>query len=107
MRTNEELNAVILKWMGWEKQEFGWKQYDSTGLRIDKRQDPPDYVGDLDEMHDAEKKLIFSKRESYIRNLRRILSAGLDDGLLVVELVFATARQRAEALVSVIEGEKK
>lgn len=106
MRTDEELNAVILKWMGWEKQEYGWKQYDSTGLRIDKRPDPPDYVHDLNEIHEAEKKLK-NKWEAYDFMVNEKWMQHKPGDSWCGYVIHASARQRAEALVAVIEGEKK
>lgn len=61
----------------------------------------PNYLNDLNAMHEAEKVLTFSKRQGYYRKLQRVCSAGLLKGLIVVmeTCIHATADQRAEAFL--------
>jgi hypothetical protein len=114
-RTDQELNRIIAEWMGYKLQPEKLPTHRDPDyepafwIDPDDRNtfDIPNYCTDLNDIHEAEKKLIFSKGQRYIKELRIILSHGLDDGLLVVDMVFATARQRAEALVAVTEGDNK
>lgn len=66
----------------------------------------PDYWNDLNAIHEAEKKMIFSLRWLYYRNLISICSRGLDGypNVLVhaTECIRATASQRAEAFLGTI-----
>lgn len=64
-------------------------------------QELPDYLSDLNAMHEAEKALIFSKRQAYRKSLQTVMSRGFDGMFLIdiAECISATAPQRAEAFL--------
>jgi hypothetical protein len=60
----------------------------------------PDYLNDLNAMHEAEKTLIFSKRQKYKIELQLVASNRIRNCMVCMnELIFATAAQRAEAFL--------
>ena len=112
-RPDEELNRVIAEWCGWTNVwgRFGdFIRYAGTeseqlvqGLEI------PNYCRDLNACHEAEMRLFLQGEgeagDPYVR--RRYLHAL--DAITGDQwnTVSATARQRAEALVRVIESSKQ
>jgi hypothetical protein len=64
---------------------------------------PPDYLHDLNAMHEAEMSIPFSKRRYFRNNLRLLMSAE-SGNYLWGDCVHATAAQRAEAFVITMEG---
>ena len=61
----------------------------------------PDYPNDLNAMHEAEKTLLFSRRQEYYRHLQDIISRPLrqNERVALHECIMATAAQRAEAFL--------
>jgi hypothetical protein len=98
--TNEQINAAIAEVCGWEnvcqhpKNPNVW-----VGKHAGWLQEVPDYCGDLNAMHEAEKTLTSAQLLDYV--------ALLFDA--TYEAVLATARQRAEAFLRTLgkweEGE--
>ncbi len=73
--------------------QYYWSKNESVG-------DPPDYLNDLNAMHEAEKTLIFSKRQKYKIELQLVASNKIRNCMVCMnELIFATAAQRAEAFL--------
>ena len=103
--TPEQQRIAIAEHLGWKDvgtfachSKYGYKDGDKHMSEI------PDYTTDLNAMHEAEKKLIFSKRLKFGSELRKVCSVGLHGGLRVVieECISATAAQRAEAFLRTI-----
>jgi len=62
--------------------------------------EPPDYLNDLNAMHEAEKVLTPEQRVKYSVHLAGVLLiAGLDNDAHLLNPVFSTAAQRAEAFL--------
>lgn len=110
-RTNEELNAIIHKWMKAaeppQPEILLLNIGDGRSYLKDER--PPNYCGDLNAVHEVERKLKPSEGWEYaellvkmIRDQETIMPY-YEQTWLVAN---TTARQRAEALASVIEGAK-
>ena len=102
-RSDEELNRTIAEWEGWKfvpehdvsfitpaghAMPEGWTDPEGEPYSI-----PPNYCRDLNACHEAEGKLDYIQQYEYADQL-------------FMKLTFATARQRAEALVAVIEQQK-
>lgn len=106
MRTDEELNRIIAEWCGWTPTDGDLKcagaWLEMTGETIPPS--PPKYSTDLNAMHDVWKKSDAWTRTKWTMELADCVNKNPTDGFC---LIFATARQRAEALVDVIEGEKQ
>jgi len=110
-RTDGELNRIIAEWHGVVAEEGGdgfWylflrdrKLGTGAGLSFDHAWAVfcPHYCTDLNAIHEAEKKLGNDKVIPYVRFIGNLVESG-------TPLMFATARQRAEALVAVIESTK-
>lgn len=96
----------------------GWRIYKSNGIIYYERpggnvrdygvsiDNLPDYLNDLDAIHDAEKILTKEQHWKYISQLQ--LVCGIEDGDLeeyqvTFILVCATAKQRAEAFLQAIQ----
>jgi len=64
----------------------------------------PNYLTDLNAIHDVEKKLLFTHRQAYYTELRGICSRGLNHALYVdmSECIRATAEQKVEALLKAL-----
>jgi hypothetical protein len=103
MRTNEELNHIIAEWVRSKIPDSGTSVAQFGPVEsVD-----PRYCTDLNAMHEAEKKLT---GVLYCRRLLEVIYPELT-GLIVglhagygMDILRATARQRAEALVMVIES---
>ncbi len=98
--SDEQINAAIAKVCGWEnvcqhpKNPNVW-----VGKHAHRLQEVPDYCGDLNAMHEAEK-VLTKDRNSYLTTLAGLVEVdhlrGLDADW---PWVCATARQRAEAFL--------
>lgn len=86
-------NAWILS-----EEEADKHVYPRGGLVTKQRVPPPDYLNDLNAIHDAEKTLSIDETAEYDVHLRRFVERWY---------WHATARQRAEAFLRVIEGRGK
>ena len=87
--TDEQINAAIAEACGWKE---GVERY-VQNLPLMKA--PPDYCNDLNAMHEAEKVLTDDQREVfYPRNLGAWQRP--------INVIYATARQRAEAFLRVM-----
>ena len=100
--TEEQINIAIAEVCGWRKRSTyaGWVHPSGQAGFAG----PPDYVTDLNAMHEAEKTITFSIYEGvtelqsiYIKELWRVM--GKPDAGMAAVLVHATARQRAEAFL--------
>lgn len=98
--TDTEINQTIAEYIGYKPLPICT---DMTGKPFDGWDEPPNYCGDLNKMHEAEKALrrtcepaphMVSERLGYADILKEQTgSAGA---------IFATARQRAEAFLKTI-----
>lgn len=109
--SDQEINIAIAEVVGWKDLEIeDFSEYgvpcfilmgsNNTGTRLM----PPDYCGDLNAMHEAEKTLIFSERKLFRYCLQKVKGSEIEDGVVIAidECVHATARQRAEAFLRTI-----
>lgn len=92
--TDEQINQAIAKACGWRDLaiEGGSGFYKGFDNGAELRPDLPDYVNDLNAMHEAEQRLTKEQAEDYV--------ARLFDSCY--ESTFATARQRAEVFLRTI-----
>lgn len=117
-RTDAELNRIIAEWCGW-KLIPSRDIYISGQLQAvpaewespngDYYDELPNCCTDLNAMHEAENKILEDADTGYAYDcaLNEVVQP-LEDGLLnFMKLWHATARQRAEALVRVIEEAAK
>jgi hypothetical protein len=96
--TDEQINAAIAEVCGWKEVE-PWLNGDRCfelnqsvcGYRIE---DLPDYCTDLNAMHEAEMVLRNGRNYEYLHQLERVTPS---------YMVYATARQRAEAFLKTVE----
>ncbi len=96
----QEQRIAIAEACGWEDCGMGWWRHEGIGDRLN----PPDYLHDLDAMHEAEKVLTEHQQELY--------GGFLHSGRLCLfnayctewswNLIHATAAQRAEAFLRTI-----
>lgn len=107
-RTDQELNKIIAEWMGWLRMIRMGKEvyYDPEGGHVFPHK-LPDYCSDLNAIHEAVYKCNDSQCKLWVNNLEQILRSKLrDEGVHQWPDDFsrhnALARQRAEALVSLI-----
>lgn len=92
-RTDDELNRIIAEWAGWNPAGFiHWK-------------DGPDYCNDLNAIQTTERKLKGGSAALYVDKLCDTAMESPENELPL--FLSATARQRAEALVAVIESQKE
>lgn len=81
----------------------GWKRTIETkppGKHLS-RQFLPDYLDDLDAMHEAEKTLTAMQRVKYVLALAKVVNA--PGFTTLTESIFATAEQRAEAFLRALD----
>lgn len=112
-RSDEELNRVIAEWCGWkfvpsrdiyicgqlQAVPEEWVDPGSESYNA-----PPNYCRDLNACHEAEKRLNREQLVDYCSfRLRYTTGEGMASDY---KMICATARQRAEALVKVIEQQK-
>lgn len=91
--TNEQINAAIAEVCGWTEIgicDCGFKISGIPPYRSAHKKHIPDYCADLNEMHDAEKACRVNRNWIYLNEL---------DLVCRVDAVYATARERAEALL--------
>lgn len=112
-RPDSELNRIIAEWCGWKYNGMGTVGslhhptnctcFDGAGCSI------PSYCTDLNAMHEAVETLRNNQVHffGYFGSLFTVVTNGLEWGgdleFFGFNLINATARQRAEALVRVIE----
>lgn len=109
-RTDEELNRIIAEWMGWKPQSvYTTQDHDGTDIVCKGGQPRPNYCRDLNACHEAENKWCEQDGPMDVNHPRYLLGHTLYNVIVpYTEQPFrATARQRAEALVRVIEKEGK
>jgi hypothetical protein len=63
----------------------------------------PDYLNDLNAMHEAEKRLSDSQLSAYVGELANVIVNGEDKTILGNQMWHATAKQRSEAFLKTIE----
>ena len=93
--TNEQINAAIAEVCGWTEIgicDCGFKISGIPPYRSAHKKHIPDYCADLNEMHDAEKTLTDDQWHDYVENV----------GGFCQQVMYATARQRAEAFLSTL-----
>lgn len=113
-RTDNELNRIIAEWCGWSfaaEHDVGFPTpagivfpemwYNPDG---GSKSSPPNYCRDLNAVHAAWMKLDNEDKHRFQDALQRVM---LNSDLASYWIVGAEARQRAEALVKVIEEGKK
>lgn len=106
--TDEQKRIKIAEWCGWEFQPLppsanpedrsGWYHKPSERLR----KAPPDYLFDLNAMHDAQSLLSESQKVHYQEALSTLTRK--NPHVSCWDLIHASARQRAEALLSVMSA---
>lgn len=102
--TDEEKRIAIAKACGWIQYEDGWwnGQFNTVGQR---RKSPPDYLNDLNAMHEAEEHLFATESKeakSYSWQLEKIIERDWETGTPDrnwVCLYSGKAHQRAEAFL--------
>ena len=118
-RSDEELNRTIAEWMGWKfvperdvsfttpaghAMPEGWTDPQGEPYSI-----PPNYCRDLNACHEAEKQGLGSST-AWVEFTLALINVLQADNMSEVDGITctlqATARQRAEALVRVIEQQK-
>ena len=89
----EAQRIAIAEACGWRRGANHWKRL--AKLRFNSPSRLPDYLNDLNAMHEAEKVLTMEQRNAYFFTLNTAVSNG--EGFW--HLLHATAAQRAEALL--------
>jgi hypothetical protein len=108
--TPEAQRIAIAEACGWKfRREFTnsvgglVKEWIKEGIGSAMIWELPDYLNDLNAMHEAEKVLVFSKRLHYYRELQAIRSKEiLPDRVAPQDCIMATAAQRAEAFLKTL-----
>ena len=109
MHTHKQQIAIAVA-CGWHKHDCGdnlcWKSGTELMGITCRVYDLPDYLNDLDAMHEAEKVLTEAQRKSYAANLYKVVfQVGQYEAETFVDIRFAfilsqaTATQRAEAFL--------
>ena len=91
--SNEQINRAIAEVCGWTEIgscDCGFKISGMPPYRSAHKKHIPDYCADLNEMHEAEKTCRVDRNWIYLNEL---------DLVCRVDAVYATARERAEALL--------
>lgn len=104
--TDNEINIVIAEACGWRQSERNiahWHHVSEPYSHI-LTSDLPNYCNDLNAMHEAEKKLIFSERKLFRYWLQKVKGSAIGDDVMIAidECVHSTARERAEAFLRTI-----
>ncbi len=115
MKTNEELNCIIAKWVGYKFQPEKLPTHRDPDyepafwIDPDDRNtfDIPRYCEDINAIHEAEKKLTDYQKVKCYHKISDIIGDCGEPTENFFNTYHATARQRAEALVAVIEGGTK
>lgn len=98
--TDQEIRHAIAKMMGWEwSLEGHWKNKKWPGHKY---HEPPDYLNDLNAMHEAEKVLTRDQWETYLQRIWSVCSSTSEDFVIA----HATAKQRAEAFCRTLYPER-
>jgi len=98
--TDSEINIAIAEVCGWKSVQVvfpdnhEWYR-NAEKKEICRKEDLPDYCNDLNAMHEAEKTLTYEQRYEYAKHF------------IDYEIVFATARRRAEAFLKTLNLWKK
>lgn len=104
--TDEEINIAIAEAceeINIPTAEAFWQKPDKRGLgwlsQHEYYEPSPDYCNDLNAMHEAEEKLVFSERKLFRYWLQKVKSSALGNDVMIAidECVHSTARERAEA----------
>ena len=104
----EKQRIAIAEFCGWSQDEvLGWwapddSEWYGTSWGIDML---PNYLNDLNAMHDAEKGLTDAQWREYTNNLLNLTAMYIDQEgapMRLVSSIHATAEQRAEALLKTI-----
>ena len=91
--TDEQMRIKIAEACGWKRLGNGLYAKDGFhGRKVES--DLPDYLNDLNAMHEAEKVLTRSQQSYFLRSL--VMAHGFYDMWLSIH---TTARQRAEAFI--------
>lgn len=109
----EAQRIVIAEACGWilfpgDEKLMSFNQWRHESGDFRPLREPPDYLNDLNAMHEAEKVLtrhqdVFqSQQQNYLMQLRSVAKRADDRETLMWECVHATAPQRAEAFLRTI-----
>lgn len=115
-RTDQELNRIIAEWVGfkihwlddWRERcitEPDGDKYSPSDPKVNLTGMLPPYSTNLNAIHEAEKKLNDHQSIKYVDRLW--LLPKINPAVSVIHVIRATARERAEALVAVIESQKE
>lgn len=104
--TPDEQRIAIARWVGYTFPQIEVSGLMNVEIRLNEElsDPPPDYPNNLNSIHEAEGKLIFSRRQAYYHELQKVMSRGMDVSCLIAEIECcrATASQRSEALLRTI-----
>jgi hypothetical protein len=98
----EQQRIAIAKACGFTNVKIGMNRITLLGTRRKKRGPVPDYLNDLNAMHEAEKVLNEKQVTWYMQKLTQIrYMSGVSGmiGCMIDKIVLATAAQRAEAFL--------
>ena len=95
--TTEAQQIAIAEACGWKPNPF---EIDMRGQVFP--QSPPDYLRDLNAMHEAEKRLSASQLSAYVGELANAIINGENKTTLGNQMWHATAAQRSEAFLKTI-----
>jgi len=114
--TNEQINVAIAEACGWADitriASNGWLHKKLVGthkgmkVTFDVHTPIPDYCNDLNSMHEAETQLwakSYGARYDFVHELGKILLPTIGYRAEAVDLLDATARQRAEAFLRTLD----
>jgi len=91
--------VVIAQWCGWRQHpSANGANWQSPSGRIDPA--PPDYLNDLNAIHEAEKLLTGAQCLKYVEELNRATKCF--EHITPAIMIFATASQRSESLLRTI-----
>ena len=105
--TPEQQRIAIAEWMGWQ---YSWTLLSGTKLYSRDQQELaeyhlPDYVNDLNAIHEAEKRIPEDQTMIYGLHINEIMLKDFESGNKKEHAIcdwYATASQRAEALLRTI-----
>ena len=92
MLSHKQFNIAIAEHCGWTPHKV-WEDW----LPPVKITNPPDYCNDLNAMHEAERGFSNNSKWDYLIHLHHVMKT-----VTTAELIFATAKQRAEAFLKTI-----
>ena len=112
--TPEEQRIAIAEACGWKNHDHpdvmqfkqGWTMpeqwcMDPKGV-LRSNHERPDYLNDLNAMHEAEKVLTKEQKHKYLNHLSEFTEGRRDTDYVWWDTIFATASQRAEAFLRTI-----